>query len=96
MCTVSMIGDHYREHFPQQYPWIQTTGTNINLSNAPTREEFEALRRAVEDMKSLLIRAKIYDEENGEPDCEMEEKVEMLKRIAEMVGVDLYEVFGEE
>lgn len=94
MCTISMIGDHYRETFPQQYPWIQTTGT-IPYPTV-SREEFEALRRDVENMKSLLIRAKLYDEANGEPDCEMEEKVEMLKRIAEMVGVDLYEIFGEE
>ena len=45
-------------------------------------------------MKALLIRAKEYDERNNEPHCEMEEKVELLKKIAAAVGVDLSEVFG--
>lgn len=95
MCVVSMIGDHYGERIPQQYPWVQTTGINTNPLSPPTRMEFEALRRDVEEMKALLIRAKAYDEANGEPDCEIDEKVEILKRIAELVGIDLYEVFGE-
>ena len=94
MCVVSMIGDHYGERIPQQYPW--TTQPNINTypTHPVSREEFEALKHDIEEMKALLIKAKIYDEEHGEPDCEMEEKVEMLKRIAEFVGVDL-EVFSE-
>lgn len=88
-----MIGDYYRETFPQRYPWVQTTETNI-IYYQVSREEFEALREDVQEMKALLIRAKIYDEANGEPNCEMEEKIEMIKRIADMVGIDLHEVFG--
>lgn len=96
MCVVSMIGDHYGDRIPQQYPWVTQPNINTNPFYSPvSREEFEALKRDIVEMKALLIRAKIYDEEHGEPDCEMEEKVEMLKRIAELVGVDLYEVFGE-
>jgi hypothetical protein len=44
-------------------------------------------------MKQLLIKAKIYDEKNNEPNCEIEDKVATLKRIAELMGVDLSEVF---
>ena len=47
-------------------------------------------------MKALLIRAKKYDEDNNEPHCEMEDKVELLKKVAKYVGVDLKEVFGDE
>ena len=46
-------------------------------------------------MKKLLIRAAEYDKRNNEPNCEMEDKVALLKKVAEMVGVDLKEVFGE-
>lgn len=44
-------------------------------------------------MKQLLIKAKIYDEKNNEPNCEMEEKIILLKKVAELVGVNLEEVF---
>lgn len=89
-----MIGDHYRERIPQQYPWVQTTDTSIFPATV-TREEFNALKRDIQEMKLLLIRAKAYDEANGEPDCEMDEKVKLIKHIAEIVGIDLYEVFGD-
>ena len=44
-------------------------------------------------MKDLLKAAKIYDEKNGEPNCEMESKIAKLKEIAQLMGVDLSEVF---
>lgn len=92
MCVVSMIGDHYGERFPQQYPGvIQTTGTNIY--QYISREEFEQLKRDVLEMKELLKKAKIYDEEHGEPDCQKDEKIALLRKIAELVGVDLEDVF---
>lgn len=107
MCVVSMIGDHYRDKwdkwkdiYPNPYPinpWPERPGPG-SLGYTPpivTKEEFDALKKEVEEMKALLIRAKEYDEKNGEPDCEMSEKVELLKKIAEMVGVDLSEVFKD-
>lgn len=92
MCTVSMIAEHYRDKF---YPQ-QTSGVlDASMFRAPvTRAEFDALKRDVEDMKALLVRAKKYDEDNGEPECEMEEKVALVRRVAEAVGVDLSDVLG--
>lgn len=76
MCTVSMVMDHYRDK------WYDPPPTDYGVS-APnlivwpvgqpiTREEFDALKRDVLEMRELLKRAKKYDEDNGEPDCEME------------------------
>ncbi len=105
MCTVSMIGDHYNQTLPHQYPWTQGagqtpggmgSGSTITFTSSPTHAEFEALKKEVENMKALLIKAKIYDEVNNQKDCEMEEKVKLLKDIAKLVGVDLTEVFGNE
>lgn len=59
----------------------------------PSREEFEALKKEVEELKKLLIKAKKQDEEEGNPNCEMEEKIDILRRLADVVGVDLEEVF---
>lgn len=90
MCVVSMIGDHYQDKW--QLPPIDPSGVT-NIFPGVSQEEFNALKKEVEEMKQLLIRAKIYDENNGEPNCEQDEKVELLKRIAELVGVDLSEIF---
>ena len=35
----------------------------------------------------LLRRAKDYDRENGEPDCELDEKRQALKKIADELGI---------
>jgi hypothetical protein len=62
--------------------------------DAPTRAEFDALKAEMEQLKKLLIAAKEYDTATGQADCEVEEKVAILKRFAELVGVDLKDVFG--
>lgn len=46
-----------------------------------TEEEFDALKREIEEMKKLLMKAKEYDERTGQPDCEMDDKVELLRKI---------------
>jgi len=54
-----------------------------------SRSEFEALKRELESLKSFLAAAKKYDTETGQPDCEDAEKVALLKRLGELVGVDV-------
>ena len=83
-----MIADHFRETIPYRYPWIEPY-TITTTSLGPTQAEFDALKETVEDMKKLLAKAKEYDKKNNEPDCEMEDKVAALKKIAQLVGVDL-------
>jgi hypothetical protein len=87
MCTVSMIGDHFNDKWKQ--PPYQQIFTNIP---GVSRAEFEALKREVEEMKALLKRAKEYDEKNNEPNCEIEEKMAMLRKFADAVGIDLDDV----
>lgn len=87
MCTVSMIGDHFNDKWKQ--PLYQQIFTNIP---DVSRAEFEALKKEVEEMKALLKRAKEYDEKNNEPNCEIEEKMAMLRKFADAVGIDLDDV----
>ena len=54
-----------------------------------SREEFDRVKQELEDLKKLLKRAKKYDKDNNEPDCEIDEKVETLKKIAKAFGVDI-------
>lgn len=91
MCVVSMIGDHYRDKWIDRWPSIPSWpahSTELPISRA----EFDELKRDVQELKELLKRAKEYDERNGEPDCEIDEKMNLLKQVAKLVGVNLDEI----
>jgi hypothetical protein len=98
MCVVSMVGDFYRDTWKPN-PWYHgpavvggATGGTIVLGSDIKREEFDELKRQVLEMKELLKRAKAYDEANNEPDCEIDEKMDLLRRVASAVGVNLDDV----
>lgn len=89
MCVVSMVGDHYNDKFEKNYPGVWPDPLN---SPPITRQEFDELKRDVKEMKELLKRAKKYDEDNNEPDCEIAEKFKKLQEIAKLVNIDLDEL----
>ena len=82
MCVVSMIGDHYSKK------WETLPIDAFNVS----RGEFESLRKEVQEMKELLKKAIKYDESHNQPECQIEEKIELLRKVAKLVGVDLDDV----
>lgn len=100
MCVVSMVGDHFNQkwddYFPKPSgpltPWPPQT---YWPTPPPSREEFDKLKKEVEEMRALLIRAKEYDEKNNEPSCEIEEKMEKLRKIAELVGLSIDDIIGK-
>lgn len=104
MCTVSNVGDSWGQTFPDRYPWwpIIPPGTSPQAPNSPIQtigvdpEEFRKLKKEVEELKKLLLAAKEFDAATGQPDCEMDEKVDLIRRVAEAVGVDVEEVFGKQ
>ena len=67
----------------------------INFPTSVSKEDFDALKKEVLEMKELLKKAIEYDKRNNEPHCEMEEKVVTLKKVAELFKVDLSEIFKE-
>lgn len=100
MCSVSVVSQYWQDQLPNQPYWQHLPGTiNPGLGGLVpppiTRFEFEQLRNDVNELKELLKAAKKFDDATGQPDCEMEEKVAVIKAIAEMVGVDLSEIFGK-
>lgn len=108
MCVVSMVGDHYKDKWTDDYYWFPEHIPAPHEIWPPKpyapqpnpdmvlidREEIKNLKRDIEEMKRLLKRAKKYDEDNGEPDCEVDEKMELLRKMAEVVGIDLDDVIG--
>lgn len=97
MCMISFVGDFYHDkwlpHVPIQ-PSVSSNPTDITISEI-SRAEFDVLKKDVMDMKELLRRAKIYDEQNNQPDCHKEEKLKTLRKIAELVGINLDDVLGK-
>ena len=90
MCTVSMVTDYWKDNNLPRYPSVGTGIASWPMN--VTREEFEALRKDVQELKELLKAAKKFDDATGQHDCEKEENVKMIKKIAEAVGVDLSEL----
>ena len=86
MCMVSVVMDDFTRR--QRDTWVQPF---VQVPEV-TRLEFDALKAEVEELKKLLAAAKEYDKNTGQPDCEMEDKVALIKRIADAVGVDLSDV----
>jgi hypothetical protein len=100
MCVISAVGGEFGRTFPDRYPTIQPgihTTPYIPPTPTPvTRAEFEALRLEMQELRKVLLAAKAFDEATGQPDCEMEEKVTLIKRLAELVGVSMDDIFPEE
>lgn len=97
MCVVSMIGDHYHDKWNPYFPQIPREKIPVGdweklFNPPPTKADYDTLKKEVEEMKELLKRAIKYDEDNGEPECEIEEKMKILKAVAKAMGVDLSDV----
>jgi len=62
------------------------SGGTITITSMPdpkiTQEEIDEFRR-------LLARAREYDARNNEPNCELDEKRQILLKIAEALGVEI-------
>jgi hypothetical protein len=100
MCVVSNIGDNYRDNFAPRWPhvpvqpYMPTSPQPVVINTSEvSKQEFEALKKEVEELKQLLKAAKKFDEETGQPDCHMDDKVDFIKKLAEFVGVDLEDIF---
>lgn len=88
MCIVSNITGPggWPSTVPDQYPW--TTSPPII---APNQEEFDRLKQEVKELKKVLEAAKEFDEKTGQRDCEKEEEgIELIKKLAEYVGVEIH------
>lgn len=98
MCAVSAVGDYYTRRLPDTpyFPAVQPfTVPGFQPQPGITRHEFDALKKDMEELKKLLLAAKKFDDETGQPDCEVESKVVLIKKLASLVGVSMEEVFGK-
>lgn len=93
MCVVSYIADEWNKTIPEIHPWVPNPNTPWVEPNPPTRKEFDDLKREFKKLKKDLKKAKQQDIDEGNADCEMEEKIAFIKNLAKYLGVDLEELF---
>ncbi len=101
MCVSSAIGDEWSKQWPHRHTWFPDPlphpaippGIGVWPTH-PTRQEFDELKREMEELKKLLSAAKQFDESTGQPDCTMEEKIDLIRRVAAYVGVDMKDVLS--
>lgn len=79
MCLRSQVGEYYTQQWHAQ----------------PQPIEEVKLKFDMENLRKLLLLAGAIDDANGETDCPMEEKVELIKALARSVDVDMEDVFPE-
>lgn len=99
MCAFSNISDWAKDNWtipsiptmdpnpknPIVQPWQQPTVAAPAWNtpyNGPTKEQFQ-------ELIELLRAAKKFDKATGQPDCEDAMKKEMLRKMAQSVGIDL-------
>lgn len=109
MCVVSNIGDSWRRGWgdrpispaPAPFapaPAVWPFGPGVSQADFDTfkrriEQDLEGLKAEMENLKKLLQLGKAIDDAAGAPDCEMDEKVALIKAVAEAVGVDMGDVF---
>lgn len=91
MCVVSMVMDHYTDKWNQWNPPIMPyTAEPLRYWPIPIPiPEPKITDEEIREFRKLLERARKYDKDNGEPDCEMEEKKEKLRKLAAELGFDI-------
>jgi hypothetical protein len=95
MCVYSMIADSFEDRWKFKYepPKLPETPTVQIYPPIVTKQDLDSLReelkKEIEILKGLLVKAKVYDAENKEPDCELEDKKKRLKEIAQGWGLDI-------
>lgn len=73
MCVVSQILDYGKDRWSFVPPYTLPNNP-VEYIPLPTKEELEEFRRLIEA-------ARRFDEATGQPDCELDEKLEWLKDL---------------
>ena len=88
MCVVSMVFDHYYDKWNPLRPF--PGGINPDyLPKEVLPKEPAISDEEIREFRKLLDRARKYDKEHNQPDCELLEKQAKLTKLAEELGVKI-------
>ena len=77
---------------PVAIPTFQQTIFDPNQFTFVTKAELEQLRGELEALKKLIPAVQEFDTATGQEDCEHEDKVAWVLKLADMLGVDFDDV----
>lgn len=104
MCIVSNIGDGYQGTFSERWPTIPIPTVNPvdpmlgiswvspDLSKFVTIDQFNALKKEIEQLKPLILEAQKFDAATGQANCDSPLKFALVKWLAKALDVDLSEL----
>lgn len=81
MCVSSMIMNHFFDK------WSQPPYQPLDLQ-APYSTQKPITWDEINEFESLLKKARAYDQQTNQVDCENEEKRQQLKSLARKLGMD--------
>ena len=90
MCVVSMVYDHFYDKWdkyprPQPYRVVPPVLPFVPYPTLPP----QITPKEIEEFKKLLEKARKYDEDNNQKDCELESKRKKLQDLAKELGVEI-------
>lgn len=86
VCFVSMVMDHYHDKWKDKLPQFPSAP----YSPWPVPMPIPTITPdEIAEFKKLLDRAREYDKKMGQPDCELDEKRQALKKVAKELGVEI-------
>jgi hypothetical protein len=95
MCASSMIMDSIGSDLTHRYGSVLGGGVYVPPSVADIahlQQQITALKAELEALKPLIEAAQKYDRATGQEECESEEKIAKLRKLCEVVGLDLSDI----
>jgi len=105
MCVVSNVADSWTRDFSRRWPtipditpipidesspdWNRLLEAATSLRTYVTKQQFEDLKKEVQELKELLKQAQKFDEATKQPNCDSPDKLLLFKQLAKLLGVDV-------
>ena len=93
MCVYSAIIDYeknrWRDRWPGLVPGPYETPPPSPPNPVVSPQELDQLKKELESLRKLLESAKEFDASTGQPDCELESKRQLLREMANRLGIEI-------
>jgi hypothetical protein len=89
MCVYSMIADHFIDKWKPLAPQHNDPPAPLPVLQPPLYLQPLLTPAEVQELRTLLERARKYDAEHDQPGCELEDKKRLLRELAGKLGVKI-------
>lgn len=89
MCVVSNHYDYYYDKWKKYEPFEWPPHIEPLTPLTPYTPRKFVTQEDIDEFHKLLDRAREYDKKHNQPDCELEEKKEKLRKLAKELGIEI-------